>query len=432
MSSKLQTVKGMHELLPDDLARIELVESIFIKTAARYGFVRVQTPVLEFVQTYESTSKFPEQRCYTLVDAAGRKLVLRSDPDAPITRLAITHFRRAPKPIKLVFCGSIFRAWNPRRREFRMFSAHTFGIKEASADAEILRVVVDVVDEVGFSGYRVQFNNLQIFRTIIASEGGFSESEVDHILYLVRFAPTPEAVVKVLEAAHLQSKNITAILSLLQIGDNENAAYELLRGLSVEFPSLTPEVEKIVAFSRALGSQGIKNSRLNVTNLHGTGFYSGITYQLSPEHGRKEIGDGGRYDHMAQRMQSEEMPATGMGLGIERFIELMAENHCPILNLPKSKSIVISYEDDALALACRPASRRLRSSGWIVEEDLASRDFSKVVRYATSKQYRLVAVLNRVGLDRSLNLKVVYLGEDRSTSIPISNIDDLFNALMRC
>ncbi|OQA03127.1 MAG: ATP phosphoribosyltransferase regulatory subunit [bacterium ADurb.Bin400] len=432
MSKKVQTVKGMRDLLPDDLAKMEHIEALFLKTASQYGFVRVQTPTLELAEIYQSTSEFPQEKCYSLVDGKGRNLVLRSDPDAPLARLVANHYRYDPKPIKLAFCGSIFRSWNTRRREFRMFSINTFGVDEPMADAEILRVVADVVEEVGFPGYRIEFNNLQLFRSIIAAAGSKSESSdrVNDILYAIRFAPDQESVISLLDSHNLPRNIIDAVLSLLECSD-ESSAYDILAGLGQKFPSLIPELEKTMVLREAFQSHGLKHSHLNVTNLHGTGFYSGFTYRLFPKDNPKEIGDGGRYDHMMQQMQSESIPATGIGLGIERFIELMAASHCLMALPTQPRRIIVAYDETTLAAACRPILRQLRSSGLVVEEDLAIRGFNKTVRYAKSKKYNRVVMI-KSELNEQLRLKILNLDDDHAESLIVHNQEELLGILLKC
>lgn len=432
MSKKAQTAKGMRDLLPEDLAKIGHIESLFLKIAHQYGFVRVQTPTLELAEIYQSTSEFPQERCYSLVDGKGRKLILRSDPDAPLARLVACHFRYDPKPIKLAFCGSIFRSWNPRRREFRMFSINTFGIDEPTADAEILRVVADVVEEVGFPGYRIEFNNLQLFRSIIATastKSGGGDS-VNDILYAIRFAPNQEAVISLLDSHHLPRNIIDAVLSLLECRD-EFKAHDILARLGCEFPPLIPELEKTMALREAFESQGLKHSYLNVANLHGTGFYSGFTYRLFPQDSTKEIGDGGRYDHMMQQMHSEPMLATGIGLGIERFIELMAASHCSMALPPQPQRLIVAYAEAALAVICRSVLRQLRATGRIVEEDLVIRGFDKTVRYAKSKKCNRVVMI-RPELNEQIHLKILNLDNNQVKSLIVHNQGELLGVLLKC
>lgn len=427
-------VKGMHDLLPEDLAKIEHVKSLFLKTAERYGFVRVQTPVLEFAEIYKSTSEFPEERCYSLIDGKSRKLILRSDPDAQLTRLVARHFRFAPKPVKLAFCDSIFRSWNPRRREFRMFSINTFGINEPTADAEILRIIADVVDEVGLPDYRVEFNNLQLFRCIISSSirGSQSYGEVDNILYTIRFASGSESIITSLTSHHLPRGIIDAILELLECHDDESKAYGALVRMSSVFPSLIPELERTLAFRTALVDYGVRNAYFNIANLHGTGFYSGFTYRLFPKGGFKEIGDGGRYDHMMQRVYNEPMPAAGIGLGIERFIELMAANHCPITMPSKPRSMIIACSDSVLATHCRPALEQVRSAGLIIEEDLENRDFDKTVRYAKSKRYNRAVMIIWSESGSNFRLKIINLDKNCADSLVVANLEELRCILLEC
>ncbi|MDD5145617.1 MAG: ATP phosphoribosyltransferase regulatory subunit [Candidatus Pacebacteria bacterium] len=434
MGGKIQPIKGMHDILPDDLVKIEYVKSLLLRTAEKYGFLHVQTPTLESAEIYRSTSEFPEEKCYSLVDRKGRKMILRSDPDAQLVRLVANHFMYVPKPIKLAFCGSIFRSWNPHRREFKMFSISTFGVSESTADAEILRVIADVVEEVGFPGYRVEFNNLQLFRHIICATdtGSRSEDEIRDILYAVRFAPNAKAIVAALESYHLPKSIIDAILSLMNCNSDESDAQDVLAKLGRVFPLLIPEIEKTLAFKTSLANYGVQNLHLNVSNLHGTGFYSGFTYRLFPKDGSKEIGDGGRYDYMMQQMNCGTMPATGIGLGIERFIELMEANHCSVTFSPKAKNIVVAYTDSQLATRCRPVLRDVRSAGCIIEEDFVIRGFDKTVSYAKSKRCNRVIMVSAFEPEACIHLKVVNLNNGRTDSLVAHNLEELRDILLKC
>lgn len=431
MARKLQPVKGMHDILPEGLMKVDHMKSLFLRTSERYGFLHVQTPTLESAEIYRATSDFPEEKCYSIDDCKGRKMILRSDPDAQFVRLVANHFLYAPKPVKLAFCGSVFRSWNIHRREFTMFSIATFGVGESTADAEILRVIADVAEEVGFPGYRVEFNNLQLFSSIICVDNAKSrsEDEVGDILHAVRFADDSKAVTVILESHHLPMNIIDAVLSLLYC---DGDAYNVLDKLGKAFPSLISETEKTLAFEASLARHGLQNLRFNVSNLHGTGFYSGFTYRIFPKDGPREIGDGGRYNHMMQQMQGSSMPATGIGLGIERFVELMDANHCSASFSQKAKSIVVAYVDPGLADRCRATLRLARSSGCIVEEDLASRSFDKAFRYAKSKRYSRVIMASISEKEAGIHLKIVNLDDDRANSLVVRDPEELGVILLKC
>jgi histidyl-tRNA synthetase len=434
MVKKVQLIKGMHDILPEDLIKIKYVESLFLRVAERYGFFLVQTPILESDEVYKSTSEFPEEKCYSLVDSKGRKMILRSDPDAPLVRLVANNFMYAPKPIKLAFCGSIFRSWNIHRREFNMFNVNTFGISESTADAEVIRVITDVVEEVGFPGYRIEFNNLRLFSSIICAADTESrrDEEVRDILYAIRFASDAESMISALQLYHLPKGIIDGILALLACGDNESRAYDVLAKLRSEFPSLIPEIEKTLAFKTSLDNQGIQNSRLNISNLHGTGFYSGLTYRIFPKEGSREIGDGGRYDGMMQQRYGVTMPITGIGVGIERFVELMRANHCSITFPVRPKSIVVAYSDSQTAISCKSVLREVRLAGHIVEEWFANCGFDKAVNYAKSKKYSRVVLVNTSKINKGMHLRVINLDDDQADSMVVCNLEEMRIILLKC
>ncbi len=430
---KVQTIKGMNDILPADLLKMEYVESLLFKSAAKYGFSRVQTPILESAEIYKSTAEFPEEKCYSLSDSKGRKMVLRSDPDAPLVRLVANNWVNHPKPIKLSFCGSIFRSWNIHRREFKMFSLSTFGLDGFVADVEILRIIADVMEEIGFSGHRIEFNNLNLFRDIIcaADRAPRQDEDIKRILHDIRFAADEEAIAAILRSSGLSENIIAMILDLFHSRSDEPRIYEILDKASKTFPALTPELEKTLSFKASLASYGLQNCHLNVSNLHGTGFYSGLTYRIFSKNGSKEIGDGGRYDQMMERIQGRPMPATGIGLGIERFVELIEAEGLTISLPSRAKNMIIAFAGSELADRCRPILRKLRSAGYIIEEDLASRDLDKVMRYAKTKQANRVIMIKSAEPE-ALHLKIIDLDEDKSDSLLVNHPEELYDVLLKC
>jgi histidyl-tRNA synthetase len=316
-----------------------------------------------------------------------------------------------------------------------MFGLSTFGIEHPAADAEIIRVVADVVAEVGLTGFRITYNNLNIFRSLITSaiSDRPAGQNIDDILYDLRFAGDTEALIsKLTTSHHLPSKVIDAILSLMECRGDEAAAYELLVRFSGIFPTIIPELEKTLAFQEALRNQGLTNTMLNVSNLHGTGFYSGLTYQTSLENRSPEIGDGGRYDQMMLQMHSETMSATGLGLGIERFVELLEGSQNSYKFPQPTQSILVAFEQPSLAVSCRKVLRQLRLADRFVEEDLVNRSFDKTVRYAKSKKCNRVVLVKSTETEGAVQLRIINLDSDTSVTLSAADQQELLNILLGC
>jgi|GEM_PF-4805085 len=434
MEKKTQPVKGMHDILSEDFFKIKYVESLFIETAERYGFLHIKTPILESAEIYQNTSEIPEEKCYSFTDVKGRKMIIRSDPDAQLVRFVANNLMYAPKPIKLAFCGSVFRSQNIHRREFSMFSINTFGISELTADAEIIRVITDVIERVGFPGYRIGFNNLKLFHDIICVEDMKlrGEGEISQILYKIRFADDEKMIAKTLESYQLSRNIINAVSALIKCKDNEQMAYRELAKLGHMFPSLIPEIDKTLSFKTVLVDYGLGNIYLDVSNLHGTGFYSGLTFRIFPKDGSKEIGDGGRYDHMMEQVQGSPLSATGIGLGIERFIDLMEINGCSIKFPDKAKHILVSFSHSQLAISCRPVLKKIRETGKIVEEDLVNRDIDKVLRYARAKKCNQIIMVSTSDSQEYMHIKVINLDNGQAESFEAHLLEELHSILLKC
>lgn len=93
--TKLRAVKGMNDLLPEELGRWRRLESIFRETAERYGFGEIRTPLLEptelFVRSIGEATDIVEKEMYTFHDKGEKNLTLRPEGTASCARAYLEH-----------------------------------------------------------------------------------------------------------------------------------------------------------------------------------------------------------------------------------------------------------------------------------------------------------------------------------------------------
>src|SRR3989344_514885 len=129
------SVKGMHDLLPDDFYFYDRVIKETKRAAEFYGFFPIATPHLEKTELFErplgEESDVVEKQMYNLRTRGGDRLTLRPEGTAPITRAYIEHgMQSLPQPVKLFYGGSIFRPESPpagRHPEFLQGGGGVFG-----------------------------------------------------------------------------------------------------------------------------------------------------------------------------------------------------------------------------------------------------------------------------------------------------------------
>lgn len=429
----MQPPKGTRDLFEADLAKIEFVQSRLFSVARSYGFSRVDTPVFEHLDIFDLTAAVNREKCYIFPDQAGRELILRPDINAPLSRLVVNNFSSAPLPIRLFFAGKVFRYRRSVRREFRMFGLETYGLAAPSADAEILRATADIIADLGFPGYEVEYSNLRIYHRFLAETAAVRKLSLNptDLLHQLRVARERAAILAVLGSCGLPGDAVDTVVSLLLDAAGDAESHDALSQAARRSAALQEELMQAIAFRRALADYGLHSVRFNSRNLHGAGFYSGLTYRVTPTGCSRELADGGRYDSFVERLGGRPMPATGLGLGLERLITLAEEQGLTIDAARTDRRMMVVCCSREVAVRLRPLLSTLRQSGRVVEEELCERKRRKTILYAQGRGYCQVVFISSTGLTPAkFKLEIVPLAQrsERET-IVTESAEQLLNVL---
>ena len=97
---KVQRCKGMNDLLPDEMAVLRQIESIYRGCCARWGYQEVKTPTIEYLHLFTSAGTLTPAmlgRVYSFLDWdgwSGERVVLRPDGTIPVARLYTESYQK--------------------------------------------------------------------------------------------------------------------------------------------------------------------------------------------------------------------------------------------------------------------------------------------------------------------------------------------------
>jgi len=165
---KLQTVKGMRDLIGDEYYLYQGLIEKAVETAIYYGFRPIDTPILEYEDLFQSglgaSTDIVEKELYTLRTKGGDRLALRPEYTAPIMRAYFEHGLQAePQPVMLYASGPLFRHDSPQRgryRELRQFDLEIIGTGKSIADAMVIRLVLIILKEAGLTNPVLEINSI--------------------------------------------------------------------------------------------------------------------------------------------------------------------------------------------------------------------------------------------------------------------------------
>lgn len=165
----LQTLKGFRDILPQDAAKRAWVKAIMTKTAELWGYEPIESPTLEPYSLFKGEIGEDEKLFYKFTDNGGREVMLRYDQTVPTCRYVAANQNNLTFPFRRYQVQSVFRAENPQKgryREFTQFDLDIFGVKDASADAEVIAVNLDTYLKLGFKKPVIIFNNRDLMKDI--------------------------------------------------------------------------------------------------------------------------------------------------------------------------------------------------------------------------------------------------------------------------
>lgn len=385
IQDKFKPPKGTKDLFEPELLYREEIESLFFGVARSFGFQRIETPIIEHFEVFDSASRLNREKCYNFNDKRGRELVLRPDVNAPISRAVVNNLSALPMPAKFFFSGNVYRYRHYLSREFTMSGLETYGVSGSAAEIEILLVMSEVLKKLGLEKYRVEFSNLQIYSEYLKDVVMRHGLDIDqgNILYRLSLSHGEQETVEILSPLPQEESDI--IRQLLLCKGGLTGLNCLLDSLPEKSLVLRNQLQRAVDFDQALAVHGLVNKRFDPTNLHGMGFYTGLTYRIYDEIANKNITDGGRYDSFTASLGGKEIPATGLGFSLPRLVDF-ATSHGSV-QTKKLRGVLMVADGEIPVLELENLLRLIRSKGWIAEFETVKRKFPQRLRYLRLKGY---------------------------------------------
>ena len=373
----LQTLKGFRDILPVDASKRAWVKNIMVKNAQLWGYEPIETPTLEPYALFADEIGEDSKLIFRFKDNGERDVALRYDQTVPTCRYVANNLNSLSMPFRRYQVQSVFRAEKPqagRYREFTQFDLDIFGVKDASADAEVIAQNLDTYLKIGFKKPVIIFNNRGLMKDI-----------------------PYEAIV--------------AIDKLKKIGGDGVIAEMVKKGISLAIAkSYLEQVQNIVP------DETIKTI---VTYLENSGFSSeyyrfeptlarSFSYSQGPiweivieDYAVGSVGGGERYDGMMERLTGQKIPATGIGFGFDRTVE--AADQLGLIPVTQTTRILLTIFSKSLQGLSLKVAKQLREAG--INTELypdANAKLDKQFKYADKKGIPYAIVLGQDEIDKGI------------------------------
>ena len=358
-------LKGFRDYLPQLMAaRLEIMDTIR-REAALAGFQTIGTPALEYATTLLGQGgDETDKQVYRFTDHGDRDVALRFDLTVPFARFVAEHQNELSFPFKKLQIGDVWRGENTQKgryREFCQCDLDIIGADSAAADIEILATFQRILASVPCGQFTQAVGQRRLLSALIRKLlGGLGEeAETPALIAIDKLAKIgPDNVHKLLAAIPgSDSGGARALLELLVSKDAQGdtdmhiVAGELAGDESSERELKRLQVVLDAVRASTVGSNG--QVRLDLSVARGLGYYTGIVFEttLAGAPGIGSISSGGRYNDLAGRFTSRELPGVGGSIGLDRLLTALEEMGQVTSSVAKPIFVAVAT-DDALGYAC--------------------------------------------------------------------------------
>lgn len=354
---RIQAIRGMNDVLPEQSVRWQYVEDRLRQVLTAYGYREIRTPLLEKTELFQRSigdvTDIVEKEMYSFEDRGGESLTLRPEGTAGCLRACLEHGLLHNQIQRLWYMGSMFRYERPqagRYRQFHQLGVEAFGMPGPDIDAELILLSRRFWSALGIEAkLELQINSL-----------GTTPERLAHRTDLVAYFRARRDQLDEDSQRRLETNP-------LRILDSKNPELQALIEAAPKLIDFLGEesrgrFERLQDQLSRCGLSFTVNPRL----VRGLDYYSLTVFEwVTRELGAQgTVCGGGRYDGLVEQLGGKGATAIGLALGMERLISLVGESAAAKADTTDAYLICVGAEAEAAGLALaenlRDALPRLR------------------------------------------------------------------------
>jgi len=386
--AKIQAIRGMNDILPDQTPVWQYVESTVRRVLGQYGYQEIRMPVVEHTELFKRSigevTDIVEKEMYTFEDRNGDSLTLRPEGTAGCVRAAEEHGLLFNQTRRLWYTGPMFRHERPQKgryRQFHQIGVECFGMAGPDIDAELLILTARLWNAFGLSDHaRLEINSI-----------GTSESRKVYRQALVAYLEQYQ------DKLDDDSKRRLTTNPLRILDSKDPATREILQGAPSLDDYLDDEsrqhFEQLKAMLDAAGIAYTVNPALvRGLDYYGKTVFEWITDSLGAQ---GTICAGGRYDGLVEQLGGKPTVAVGFAMGLERLILLLETLELVPGHVNNQADIYVTAMGDQAVAPAMALAETLRNElpGRIVVSHCGGGSFKSQMKKADRSGARFAVIL---------------------------------------
>ena len=313
---KIQSIRGMNDLLPGDTPRWQYIERMVTRLLSQYSYKEIRLPLLEstdlFKRTIGEVTDIVEKEMYSFNDRNGDSLSLRPEGTAGCVRACEEHGLIYNQVQRLWYQGPMFRHERPQKgrlRQFQQIGVEVFGLDGPDIDAELILMISQLWEKFGLANAVVlQLNSL-----------GSHESRNSYRNALVEYLEEKRDQLD-------EDSQRRLYTNPMRILDSKNQVTQALLDKAPDLHDFLDDASRqhFKMLCLALDQLGVAYE-INKRLVRGLDYYGKTVFEWTTDllGSQGTICAGGRYDGLVQQLGGKSTPAIGLAMGVERLALLL-------------------------------------------------------------------------------------------------------------
>jgi histidyl-tRNA synthetase len=315
---KLQSIRGMNDLLPEQSATWQYLERTVAEVLGRYSYREIRFPILEQTELFKravgEVTDIVEKEMYSFDDRNGDSLSLRPEGTAGCVRACTQNGLLHNQTQRLWYAGPMFRHERPQKgrlRQFHQIGVEAFGLNGPDIDAELLLITARLWKTLKIDhAVSLQINSL-----------GTSADRKTYRTALVDYLMARQEQLDEDSQRRLQTNP-------MRILDSKNQDTQALLN---DAPKLADFIDQesrdhFEQLCAVLDAANI-NYEINPRLVRGLDYYSKTVFEWVTTNlgAQGTVCAGGRYDGLVEQLGGKPCPGVGFAMGVERLVLLLDE-----------------------------------------------------------------------------------------------------------
>lgn len=372
----LHIPEGVRDYLWEEAFIKGEIEGKIKKVFTSYSYNLIETPTFEYLDIFTlGDESYQDPKLYKWMNRQGEIVALRSDMTPSIARVIATQNSKAPLPQRYQYVSNSFRypeRYQGKLHEFTQAGIELIGASYVEADAEVICVAIEALEEVGMKDFTIHLGSAKFLDCLLKDIGATKVQQEN--IYEAISKKDGVKIQTILKSTQATLELTRVIESLIQsVGGKKLLEEVKQKALS---PAALGALEELEAIYNVLVDYGMNEYILfDFSILSYASYYTGIMFQGYTEGIGEAIIEGGRYDKLLSKFGLD-IPAVGVAINIQHLLHKI--NSKKETNLP-SKTLVL----------CKPQTRNIarqiacqfRREGLVVEQNMAD-SLEEAIRYA--------------------------------------------------